>query len=226
MTITLGLDVSHWNVVHWDYWADKGYKFVYIKATEGASFKDDQMTAHRAAAKQRGFLVGPYHFFRANCDPETQASHFRNYTKDLEWDLPPAIDCETQDNASQATYRARIRAMLLATENEFSRRPIIYTSRYLWHKLVGSLDIATNYDLWVAHYTTAAQPLIPDDWAAAGWAIWQFTSAPLDQNRFNGSLEDLKKWAGITPPSGNLERRVAALEEYVMKLKQWTKNAP
>jgi len=58
-----------------------------------------------------------------------------------------------------------------------------------------------DYPLWIAQYTTAAQPVIPPVWNA--WTFWQYTdkggvdgiNGDVDHNRFNGTLDNLKALA-------------------------------
>jgi GH25 family lysozyme M1 (1,4-beta-N-acetylmuramidase) len=50
--------------------------------------------------------------------------------------------------------------------------------------------------LWIAHWTSASQPLVPaGNWAGSGWTFWQYSSTGtvpgirgrVDLNRLNGS---------------------------------------
>ena len=77
-------------------------------------------------------------------------------------------------------------------------RATIYVSPAFWAKYFGGTAwFATNgYPvLWVAHWTTAAQPTVPGSgWGGYGWTFWQYTnrgavpgiSARVDLDRFNG----------------------------------------
>src|SRR6185436_12304579 len=60
-----GLDVSsHQGKIDWKKVAETNhYKFVFIKATEGHDFIDDNFEYNWKNAKENGFLVGAYHFF-------------------------------------------------------------------------------------------------------------------------------------------------------------------
>jgi GH25 family lysozyme M1 (1,4-beta-N-acetylmuramidase) len=198
MTI-LGLDVSHWNTPDWTSWFANGYRFAFLKCTEGITWKDLRYQAHERDATDAGFKVAPYHYFRAQWPGLPQAQHFfANAGRD---DMPPAVDIERTNNLgfTQALFASRLKEFLDEAERLFGRRPIIYTSKSMWEQLIGSVPWAADYDLWVAHYTTGPAPLLPTDWAGQGWKVWQYTSFQLDQNRFNGSEEDFLTWTGQDP---------------------------
>ena len=228
MAYTDGLDVSHWQAnVDWAAHAAAGRLFAWIKASEGTTFVDNKYFIHTADAKSEGFYVGPYHYFRVQYNGAAQAQHLHSVVGSNPRDIPPVIDVERYNNLgySQAVFAARLRNCLLETEALFGVRPVIYTSRSMWHQLVGSAVWASQYSLWVAHYTTALIPLVPDDWSSKGWTAWQYTSNPLDYNRFNGDLTAFKQWAGIElpppPPPSNGdwdEERVAAIEAQLAAL--------
>ncbi len=197
-----GLDTSHWTYpTPWTLWKGRGYIFGYIKATEGTTWEDWRWEKHYEEAV--GFYKGPYHYFRGQWNGALQAQHMFNRCGFKVWEMPPAIDVEKTNNLgiNKAVFAARLRNCLIETENLWGKRPIIYTSRSMWHYLIGNTSWASAYDLWVAHYSSRAiVPLIPDDWKGNGYTIWQHTSRPMDLNRFSGTKEDFLKWIKVTPP--------------------------
>ncbi len=209
-----GLDVSHWQAsVDWDDWKEKGHDFVYIKVSEGTTWVDPGWKGHFDAAVE--YVRGPYHYFRVQWDGAQQGRHFWNQAKQRSFSMPPAIDVEKTNNLgySKSTFKNRLRACLLETEEQFSVKPIIYTSESMWEFLVGSAWWADDYDLWTAHYTTASNPLVPSDWRDKGWKLWQWTSRPLDQNKFNGTMKDFLAWIGSSPdPEPPPEEEVTILK--------------
>ena len=214
MSNAKGLDISHWQVaVDWDDWKDKGYDFTYIKVSEGTTWTDFRWKTHYDSAVE--FERGPYHYFRAQWDGAQQGRNFWNQAKQRNFSMPPAVDVEKTNNLgySKSTFKNRLRACLLETEEQFGVKPIIYTSQSMWEFLVGSAWWADDYDLWTAHYTTASSPLVPSDWRDKGWKLWQWTSRPLDQNKFNGTMEDFLSWIGSSPdPEPPLGEEVTILE--------------
>lgn len=59
-----GFDISHYQAsVDFDAaYNDGGLRFVYIKATEGTTYKDPLFSDHYVGATNAGFIRGGYHF--------------------------------------------------------------------------------------------------------------------------------------------------------------------
>lgn len=59
-----GFDISHYqSSVDFDAaYNDGGLRFVYIKATEGTTYKDPLFSDHYTGATNAGFIRGGYHF--------------------------------------------------------------------------------------------------------------------------------------------------------------------
>jgi GH25 family lysozyme M1 (1,4-beta-N-acetylmuramidase) len=75
-----------------------GYPFIYVKATEGQSFKDKYMETYYNDCKDLQLKVGAYHFLVETSTPEAQAENFYSMIKDYKWDLIPMLDVETMEN--------------------------------------------------------------------------------------------------------------------------------
>jgi GH25 family lysozyme M1 (1,4-beta-N-acetylmuramidase) len=194
------LDISHWVRPVWTEWPEQ--VGVYMKVTQGTQFADVEWKNHYAEVVEAGKYTGPFHYFKVQNNGALQAEYMWNEIKDYDWDMRPVVDVERYYNQgySKAVFAARLRNCLLEIERLFGVRPMIYTSRSMWRELVGSTSWASAYDLWVAHYTSYPVPLIPDDWKGKGYRMWQFTSVPLDQNRFHGNHAEYLKWMGKDAP--------------------------
>ena len=94
-----GIDISaHNGEINFSQVAESGIQFVYIKATEGATFKDARFQYNYKNARKAGLKVGVYHFFRFNIDGKSQALNIINSIKGKNLDLPIAIDIEEYTN--------------------------------------------------------------------------------------------------------------------------------
>ena len=90
-----GFDVSHHQGdVQWQKISPQKYAFVYLKATEGGDFKDRKFQDNWLKAREHGFLVGAYHFYRLCRDGTIQAE------PDLS--LPSLLTCDKATNPSSA----------------------------------------------------------------------------------------------------------------------------
>ena len=146
----------------------RNVSYVFIKATEGNSFKDKYFKKHWKNAKKSGIRRGAYHFFRSSKDAETQARHFIRTVGELSADdLPPVLDIETiHKGCSYKTLNDKALTWLKTVENHYGRKPIVYSSASFINDILCK-EIKENYPIWVAHYG-AASP------RCARWHIWQF----------------------------------------------------
>lgn len=100
-------------------------------------------------------------------------------------------------NPYGATCYGKSRSSMTAWVKDFhdtyfsmtGRYPVIYTSTSWWDLCVGSgHDFSATAPLWVARYASSVGTL-PSGWAY--YTFWQYTSSPIDQNRFNGAYDRL-----------------------------------
>lgn len=146
----------------------RNVSYVFIKATEGNSFKDKYFKRHWKNAKKSGIRRGAYHFFRSSKDAETQARHFIRTVGELSADdLPPVLDIETiHKGCSYKTLNDKALTWLKTVENHYGRKPIVYSSASFINDILCK-EIKENYPIWVAHYGAPAP-------RCARWHIWQF----------------------------------------------------
>ena len=146
----------------------RNVSYVFIKATEGNSFKDRYFKKHWKNAKKSGIRRGAYHFFRSSKDAETQARHFIRTVGELSADdLPPVLDIETiHKGCSYKTLNDKALTWLKTVENHYGRKPIVYSSASFINDILCK-EIKENYPIWVAHYGAPAP-------RCARWHIWQF----------------------------------------------------
>lgn len=110
-----GIDVSNHNgKVNFDKVAAAGYSFVYVKASEGATYKDARFKSNCSKAARSGLKVGAYHFFRNNRDGVSQARNFIAQARAVDLDMPLVIDIEDAGNDNSvetALVHSRLREM-------------------------------------------------------------------------------------------------------------------
>jgi lysozyme len=196
---TQGIDVSHYQgTIDWAAVRQAGCSFVFIKATDGVTNADPMFQQNWTQAQQAGLLRGPYHFFRANDDPQTQA-HFFCSTVGSPGDLPPVLDVEITSGVSNSQILSGVQTWLQIVESWAGCRPILYTSPGFWDSL-GTSAFGV-YPLWVAEYGVSA-PKIPTGWRS--WTFWQYSQSgsisgitgSVDLDVFQGTLEELRSFSG------------------------------
>jgi len=206
-----GMDVSSLQGnVDWATAAANGATFAYIKATEATGYVNPYLASQYTGSYAAGVIRGTYHF--ALPDRSTgaaQASYFLSHLGGWSPDgktLPPMLDMEY--NPYGATCYGRTPGQLAAWIADFSntvnaatgRYPTIYTTTDWWTYCLGNnASFGATNPLFIASYTTTPGVMPP------GWgyqSIWQYNDhgiLPGDADVFNGSLTQLRQFAG-TPP--------------------------
>jgi GH25 family lysozyme M1 (1,4-beta-N-acetylmuramidase)/LysM repeat protein len=218
MATVPGIDVSYWDAgIDWPKVRATGQRFVVAKATEGITYKDPTFDDNWFGAKSAGLLRGAYHFFRCNVDAKKQADYFIDYVKTVKdnGELPPVLDLETNDGTSKEKIVPAVKIWLDRVEAAFGKKPIIYSGQYFLQDYLvvaggGPPAWAKDYPLWLAQYPNqyveGMKPFLPRGWF--NWVIWQYSdkgringiNASVDMNLFNGTLEELYKFAGANIP--------------------------
>jgi GH25 family lysozyme M1 (1,4-beta-N-acetylmuramidase) len=216
---TFGIDVSFYQgAFNWTTVRNAGVKFAFIRVSDGLNYPDSQFARSWAQAKSVGIIRGAYQFFRPGQDPIAQADLLLNAMGKLEpGDLPPVIDVEATSGLGAASVVGKIRQWVDRVKSRTGRTPIVYTGKYFWQDNVGNSAAFKTLPLWVAQYTSAACPDLPNAWG--DWAFWQYSdsgsiagiSGGVDVNRFNGSVADLQ--AFITR-NGGAATPAVAIEVY------------
>lgn len=197
-----GLDISH----HQDTRLDlalcrrEGIEFVFIKATEGSSFKDREFAANLAEARAAGLLVAAYHYVRFNASAAAQLAHVRRV---IPLDVPVIPDVEAGSGPLSIT-----RELVAGLRAAGYTVPLSYIPRWYWQQ-IGSPSLVGLPPLWSSRYPDNVVGSIADEWAdvpAHYWkgyggldvAVLQFTSSsriaghqPLDANAFRGTRDQL-----------------------------------
>ncbi len=192
-----GLDVSHHQKkIDWAKVAStKKYSFVFIKATEGHDFTDDDFTKNWQGAKENGFFVGAYHFFSTRSSGKEQAELFASLVPAEKDSLPPVIDIEIALDKDPQDIRDELTAMILELEKRYQKKPILYVTYETYNTYVRGYF--SDYFIWIRD---VMKPVTGLD---QPWVLWQYNnrgrvdgiSEYVDINVFNGSAEGLKQLA-------------------------------
>ncbi|MEV7434098.1 lysozyme [Streptomyces griseoviridis] len=204
-----GHDVSsHQRTVDWGKAKARGATFVYVKATESTSYRNPYFDAQYGGAENHGILHGAYHFALPNrSSGAAQAAYFVRNGGGWQADgrtLPPALDVEynpyDRRHRCYGLGKARmvdwIRSFSDEVERLVGRPPVIYTTAHWWKACTGGSRALSANPLWIARPGASNAGSLPGGWPY--WTFWQHGtrgSLPGDQNLFNGSLAQLRKFA-------------------------------
>jgi GH25 family lysozyme M1 (1,4-beta-N-acetylmuramidase) len=118
--------------------------------------------------------------------------------------LLPVLDLEDRGGLGTTRLTSWVKAWLNEVHSKLGVKAMIYTTASFWKSYMGnSRWFADNgYRLWLARWTTAAQPTVPaTNWGGDGWTMWQHSSCGsvdgitgcVDLDRYRGtSLAPLK----------------------------------
>ena len=187
--LVIGIDISHHQKnIDWKQvkeWKGNPIQFVYVKATEGATYQDKKYKTFFKEAKAHGFNTGSYHYFRTTSPIAAQFKNFTMHVVKEDQDLRPMIDVEEKKHWSDKVFHKNLKKFLAMIEEHYGVKPLIYcvNSFYNHHLSKGYED----YQFMVGRYG----PNKPNMRHGGPWMIWQFS----ETGRVNGieKLVDIDK---------------------------------
>lgn len=190
-----GIDVSaHNGMMNLDAAAADGIQFIFIKASEGTTFRDDNFNLNYQKASHAGLKIGAYHFFRFDCDGVSQGINLLNAIGRRPLDLGVAIDVEESGNPPgvDSTLIAR-RLQAMADYLYLSGyRVTFYSNRTGYYEYLR--ESAPGCCLWICSF----QPTPIE----AEWTFWQYDHhgkvagirGDVDLNTFCGSQQEWENY--------------------------------
>lgn len=183
---TRGIDVSrHQKTIDWEKVAADNVQFVYIKATEGATYQDPMFKKNIEGAQKAGLLVGVYHYFRMTSSPEKQFENFKKAMKDYKMDLVPMIDVEPSDKEMAGKgvkdLQKNLDKFIALIKDEYGVPPMIYGTQRSYNTYCAPKY--NKYHLYIGRYGSHS-PEIKGD---GTYTIWQYT----ENGKVNGITEDV-----------------------------------
>jgi lysozyme len=213
----LGFDISHHQVVvEFEAMFEQGYRFCFLKATEGNTFRDKMFANHAHRAHQAGLHIGAYHFARVRRDDDVSfldqgirqarfcAKTVRESVPKGCAILPIVLDVEWHDSLKTGKILPPelitfISAFNLEIERLGFSEIIVYTGPSFYKQYIKR---PLTYKLWlVSGYNRKFKPtkVIPD-WNANFYQFYNKQPVPhrntdrglnIDVNVFYGTETDL-----------------------------------
>ena len=193
----VAIDVSHHQgTINWAEVSREDIGFVYIKATEGATYTDPMFHRNITGALDAGMLVGAYHYFRMTSSAREQFNNFKKAVGEYEMQLVPMVDVETSDGKPVRQLQDSLDVFIRLLKEEFGCPPMIYGTQRSYNTYCAPKY--NNYHLYIGRYG----PNAPEIRGAGSYSIWQYTESahvkgipkPVDMCRFNPkySISDIR----------------------------------
>lgn len=165
-----GIDISHHqHTINWQQVAATGTQFVYIKASEGETFRDTLYEENVSRARAAGVKVGSYLYFHPNVSVKRQFENFRDIVREEYQDLIPMVDVEETSGMNRKIMVKKLNELLEMMTDYYGQRPIIYTATSFYNSYLQ--NSVANYPIVVGGYTR--KPVLLDD---KDYVVWQFSS--------------------------------------------------
>lgn len=161
-----GVDISHYQggTIDWKKAKDAGVRFVFHKATQGATYQDPNYGKRRSEVHDAGLIWGAYHYLEDG-NATLQARHFMNYAKLRAGNLWPVLDYE-----ADGLVTSQFADFLDECKRLGAPGVILYT--YTSKAPSRSFKMP----LWLARYSnTNLAPEVPSAWADTGYWMHQFS---------------------------------------------------
>lgn len=183
-------------------------KFAYVKATQGASYKDARFLENWMNSAKAGLRRGAYHYFTACSDYRSQ---FKNISQTIPNDnnaLPIALDVELFSDSPAvpgskrefkcaqsmglSTYRSNLMQLIALIEARYHKKPVIFTAGDATENLLD--EHFANYRIWIANNGS----MIPV--GSRPWTLWQYAAprlGPMDLSVFFGNEAEFSDFATL-----------------------------
>lgn len=172
-----GVDVSFYqDPIDWSQVAadPAGYKFAWVKATEGDYYSNSSFKTDIAGAAEYGLYPAAYHFAIPNVTTGTQQADYLLATAagsvngatpqiglDIEYD--PNVKSD-HTNSCYGMTASQLVSWITSFSNEIRRKagqsPVFYTTADWWNYCTGDSKAFPGYQLWIASPTTGS-PTLP-----------------------------------------------------------------
>ena len=166
-----GIDISSYQgFIDWaKVSSDKDISFVYIKATEGATYRSPHYAHNITQARRFGLLVGSYHYITSTSTIDEQFENFSKFALKSVQDLIPMVDVEVRGNWSRSQLIDSVGKFCQLVEKHYGVQPMIYSTMGFYNK-----NLAPQFNkhhLYIGRYSNE-EPEI--NWEGE-YTIWQYS---------------------------------------------------
>lgn len=163
---SFGIDVSHHNgKINWKQVPD--VEFVYIKATEGATYVDPMYQQNIKGARAKKLRVGAYHYFRTTNSVQKQFENYKKHVKKSDIDLIPMVDVEECKKWSTVQFQDSLMRFIQLVKSYYGKAPMLYSVNTFYNRYCAPRY--NKYYLMIGRYGSE-EPFIK---GRGTYTIWQ-----------------------------------------------------
>ena len=168
-----GIDISsHQGKIDWEkVSSDKDIRFVYIKATEGSTYRSPHYPDNITEARRSGLLVGSYHYLTTTSPIDRQFKNFSTFALKNIQDLIPMLDVEVRGNWSRSQLIDSVAKFCNLVERHYGVKPMLYSTMGFYNKNL--TPHFNKYHLYIGRYSNE-EPEI--NWEGK-YTIWQYSES-------------------------------------------------
>ena len=186
-----GVDISaHNGKIDFKAAASDGVEFVWIKASEGADFRDRRFAENHRKAGEAGIKRGAYHFFRFDRDGVEQAVNLLEAIGPRQLEMGVAVDVESSGNPEgidDEVVKDRL-AEMVEFLNLRGLAPTLYSNKTDYARYMA--DSFPGNSLWICSFSS--------DPISLPWNFWQYShrgsvkgfKGDVDQDVFGGDRDE------------------------------------
>lgn len=166
-----GIDISSYQgFIDWaKVSSDKDIRFVYIKATEGATYRSPHYAHNITQARRNGLLVGSYHYLTSTSSIDEQFKNFSTFALKTVQDLMPMLDVEVRGDWSRSQLIDSVDKFCQLVEDHYGVQPMIYSTMGFYNKNL--TPHFNKHRLYIGRYSNS-EPEI--NWEGE-YTIWQYS---------------------------------------------------
>ena len=142
-------------------------EFVYIKATEGATYVDPMFQQNIKGAKAKKLRVGAYHYFRTTSSVQKQFENYKQHVKKSDIDLIPMVDVEECKKWQTTQFQDSLIRFIQLVKSHYGKAPMIYSVNTFYNRYCAPRF--NNYHLMIGRYGDE-EPFIK---GRGTYTIWQ-----------------------------------------------------
>ncbi len=197
----MGIDISaHNGNIDFQKVENDSIMFVYMKATEGASYTDPNFESNYNSARETSLKLGAYHFFRFEVNGTLQGMNFLNMITDKSLDLPLVIDVEDWGNKEVPTGSVIKRLQeMIDFLSEHGYKIVLYTNNNGYKRYIQSYF--ADYPLWLCRFTSPSDSVKWTFWQYSHWGEVDGVKGDVDLDLFNGDFKDFNKYISNLYPN-------------------------